>query len=723
MSAATAVGARSLDGLFAPRSVALVGASDGSAWSRCTFANLARGGFAGPVHCVSPTRPVVHGQPAFPSLAEVPGPVDLAVVLVGTDGVEGVLGEAADRGIANLVVIASGFAETGEEGVRRQQRLVDAAAAHGQALLGPNNLGFVNVAGHVHAFCQPMPASVVAGGTALLSQSGAMGIFALTYLQARDVGLSLLVTLGNEATLTVTEAMAYALDDPGTRVIALFVESIRHPDRFAALARRALDAGKPVVVCKVGRSDRGARAAAAHTGALVGDQRVFSAAMRQLGVVEVDSLEALVATAGLLDRCGELPGSRLGVVTASGAACGVVGDVAAREGVALAELGPATVDRLRELLPPFATPQNPLDLTGYKVVRDDFVRQVHEAVAADPEVDVLVVTTGIPLIPEAATEAKRAEQAGLAELAGTGGVPVVLMDYLPKDATDFSRSYRRELALPAVLPSIEQGIPAIGRALRWSAARRGRRQGAAAGERPGGPSHPVLPGIGRLLAGAAPGPWSEARARDLLFEAGVPVVPGLLAVDPEEAVLAAEALGYPVAVKVCSPDIPHKSDVGGIRLGVAGPADVAAAFDAVTGASRRACPDARVDGALVTAMRPGGIELLVSVVRDPAWGPVLTVGLGGVHVEVMGDAALRLLPAGPGEIRAALEELRAAPLLHGARGRPPADLDAVVAAVAAVGAAGVAVGERLEVLEVNPLVAHGSLVEALDVLLVTGTGT
>jgi acetate---CoA ligase (ADP-forming) len=700
------VTAHPLRRLFAPRGIAMVGASDGSDWSRRTFANLRTGGYAGAVHCVNPRRDTVHGAPAYPSLSAVPGPVDLAYVLVGTDAVPAVLDEAAACGIGHLVVIAAGFGEAGPEGRARERRLRRKAADNGQVLLGPNNLGFVNAVDDVMAFSQAMPAEIVRGGVGLLLQSGALGIFVLEYLRARDVGISHLVTMGNEATITVTEVMEYLLADERTRVIALFVESVRRPERFAALAREALRRGKPVVLCKVGRSRLGARAAAAHTGALTGNDRVLSAVLEQLGVIQVDSIEDLVVTAGLLDAYGALPGDRVAVVTGSGAACGVVGDLADREGLRLPDLAPSTVDALRAVLPPFATPQNPLDVTGYNVTTPDLAARAREILVTDPGVDLVVVNTGLPLAPVAeASAAKQRDHRRLADLLPRSPAALVLMDFLAKDVNAAGRAYRAELGLPHVVCGLERGIPALARALRWA----GRHRAASAVDPPPAPLIADAP----LTAGA----WTEVGARELLAGAGVPVVPGEVATDAARAVAAADRLGYPVAVKVVSPDIAHKSDVGGVALDLADAAAVRRAYAAVTAAGA----GARVDGVLVTAMRPpSGVDLLLGLTDDRDWGPLLTIALGGIWVEVLADAAIRRLPVDAGEVGTMLAGLRGAPLLAGSRGGTPADLGALCAVVLRFAALGPRLAGTGATLEVNPLRVDGADIVALDALVSGG---
>ena len=703
------IDAKRMEQLFAPGNIAIVGASDNSGWSRSTYANLIAGEFPGEIYCVNPGRETAHGQRTYPSLGSLPETVDLAYVLVNTDAVMPVMKQAADAGVANLAVVAAGFAEAGPDGQERQRQLTEFARAHGQLVFGPNNLGYINSPANVIAFSQPMPWPFQGGGVSLLSQSGALAIFALEYFAARDVGLSCLMTMGNEAMINVAHGMEFLVEDPGTRVIALFLESIRQPEEFRRLATRALELGKPVVACKIGRSELGARAAAAHTGALVGDDAVIDAALCQLGVIRVDSLEDLIITAGLLDSYGAIRGGRVGVVTASGAMCGVVSDIAERDGIQLPDFSPATVDALQtDILPPFATAQNPLDLTGYTVVDPDLMHKAHDVVFDDPGLDVVVLTAGLPQSQDGLSALHDDALRRIADQIKTAHAQVVLTSHLMTDHSAFARSYRAGLGLPMMLPGVEKGLPALARAIWWSEKLRAARRSEATAEPPGGPRQAAT-------GAAGPAAWSELRAREHVMAAGVPVVPGELAVSADGAVAAAERLGYPVVLKAVSASLLHKTNIGAVALDLANADQVGGAFRRVTEAAAAHVPD--LEGVLVTAMRRGGIELIVGVVRDPLWGPVLAVGLGGIWVEVLRDSAQRLLPASRTEIRAMLDELQASALLYGARGQEPADLAVLTDVIGRISDAAASLGDRLGTLEVNPLRVAGPEVEALDVLV------
>jgi acetate---CoA ligase (ADP-forming) len=482
---------------------------------------------------------------------------------------------------------------------------------------------------------------------------------------------------------------------------------VRHPDVFLAAAERAMKAGKPIVAYKAGRGELGAKVTAAHTGSLAGDDRVFDAVFRQHGIIRVDSIEDLVTTCGLLDAYGELPGDRVAFVTGSGAMCGVIGDLAEEHGIELPDFAPSTVRALREAgLPDFATAQNPLDTTGYVVIDTNLLPNSEAVVSRDPNIDLLVVNGAAPGTREAA-EFMATSFARRLSLSLTSPVPVIAMEFLPTDQTAFGREYRRSAGAPYVVDSLTRGIPALSKAIWWSGLRRAAAEpGAAAYARP----------VAVEVPGDVGSAWSERQVSALLAANGVPVVPQRLATCASDAASAAERAGFPVALKVSAAGIAHKTDVGGVVLGV-GSADAAArAYDQIVDAVSAAAPGTAIEGVLVSPMRPAGVDLLVGVVRDGTWGLTLVVGLGGIWVEVLKDSAVRSLPVTAPQVREMLGELRSFPLLTGARGSEPVDLDELSRVIARIGDLAVAFGDDLEELEVNPLRAAGSRIEVLDAL-------
>jgi len=725
---------------FAPRSVAVVGASDTSGWARFVAASSRAAGFAGPLIPVHPRHRTVFGTSAVRSLRDLAEPADVAFIMVGVDVVESVLDDAAAAGVRNVIVLAAGYRELGEPGRALEDQMIARASARGITVLGPNCLGFLNAHARAAPFALTVPPPLLPGPVGIALQSGALASVVLAFAHAHAIGVSTLATLGNEAMITATDVLEYLVEDDATRVICLFLEEIGDPASFTRAAGRAARAGKPIVALKAGASPAGREVALAHTGAVAGDDAVVDAVLRQLNVIRVTSIEDLLGTAALLGYDRWPRGRRMGVVSTSGGACDLIADRAAAEEIEIPEFAPRTTAAITPLVPPFAAVRNPLDVTGYFLAnrRTSALTPADHALAAavaDPGLD-FVVFTGLTLPdtrPDEPLAAVLEERAGwLGELIASAPVPVIALGHTCVNVSDYGRQVLGRGGIH-LLGGIDLGMTALGHALRWLERRDGPWR-APAGPDTAAPAAPVtgaaaagagVPGAGPARAwngaaapGAAGAAWPETAARDLLARSGFPVVPAELAGSADEAVAAARRLGFPVVLKICSAQITHKSDVGGVAVGPRTEAEVRAAYARVRAAGE-SVPGARLDGVLVSPMRAGGVELIAGVTVDPAFGPVLAVGLGGIWVEVLADTSLRLLPVDAGEVRRMLAELRGSPLLRGARGSRPADLDAVAAAICLLGDVAAGLDGSLRALEVNPLWVDGDRVEALDVLVVT----
>ena len=695
---------RVLEGLFRPRSVALVGASDRSSWSRSAYANIVSVGFGGRLHVVSRNGGTVHGQPAATSCRAIGEPVDAALLLLPANALTEALQDAAAAGIRNAVVLTSGFAELGAEGARLQSELAATALSLGVTLLGPNCMGFMNLTEKTALWAGTPRAPLSAGNVSIVSQSGAIASMIVHLCHQQGVGIAYLVSTGNEACLDVGRVINFLADDAATRVIALFSESIRDPETFRHAAERAFAAGKCIVVLKVGRSETTARVAQSHTGALVGDDRIFGAACRQLGMIRVDSIEELVLTADIMCKVGSIRGKGVGVVSFSGGICEIAGDRAAAEKVTLPAFAETTVAALREVLPSYGTPSNPLDITGAAVIDTDLFEKTLTVVAKDPGISLLACVFEVPATPHDKQPLYVKSVQSIGRGLASAAIPAILISHTMKPVTDISRELIAERRLPYVASGVDLGMKAIGHALSWNEKR----------SRPG-------PRAGARAQGAAADasiPDSEAATLRHLAAYGVPVIPTVMARTEEEAAEAARAFGGNVAMKIASPDIAHKSDIGGVLLDVAGDEAVRDAFRRIHAAVKKSRPDAALSGIAVSPMRRGGLELYVGVRHDPHWGYALAVGLGGVWIEALQDTSIRLLPLGPEGVIEMLGELRAARLLGGYRGMPAVELRTLAAAIARIGDAALAFGSVLEALEVNPLFVLGDQVEALDALAV-----
>jgi acyl-CoA synthetase (NDP forming) len=691
-----------LSTLFRPRSVALVGATDRSNFSRVAYQNLASFGFAERTYLVNRRGAETHGRSTVPSCSAIGEPVDVAYLMVSQAAMLDALSDAAQAGIRNAVVLSSGYAEAGPSGREAQQALVAHARSLGIVLLGPNHLGFANFVDQAPV-CSVRVTPRSPGPVALLSQSGASVGAMVKFADMTGTGLSYMITLGNEAMITAGTALQYLVGDEHTRAIAIFLETIRDPHVFAHAARQAALAGKPVIVLKAGRSELSARTAVAHTGAMVGDDNVISAVFDALGVVRVDSIEDLTVTAGLGAYLGPVaPG--IGIVSVSGGACGILADTAAEAGAELPEFGERTRAALGELLPAFATPQNPLDVTGAATIEPALFRDAITIVSRDPGVGVMAVVNTMPWVSDGARWHGQATANAVGEGIARSEVPVVYVNQTMQPLSDYTRAVMAEARIPYLVTGLRHAMVALAKITGWSQAVRRLREEQEAAQPPPAVSD----------GGTRRGTWSEVAGRQLLAGAGIPVVPGRLVRSADDAVAACAELGGSIALKVVSAGIAHKSDVGGVRLGVTA-ADAGRVYQELRDLGGQL--DATVDGVLATSMTTAGLELLVGVVRDPEWGLMLALGVGGVLTEVFRDFALAPLPVSAAQAARMLQSLRAAPLLGGVRGGPAADVPGLARVIERVGLLAAELGPDLAALEINPLWARGSAVEALDVLV------
>lgn len=726
----TTITPQRLSTLFRPRSVALVGAADKSTFSALVFRNLTRFGFGDHMYLVNRRGAETHGRPTFTSCAEIGEPVDVAFMMVPQAGTLEALSDAAAAGIRNAVVLSSGYGEAGPAGRQAQDELVAHAESLGMVLLGPNMLGFANFVDQIPVTSIPgLPKE--SGPVALLSQSGASSSAMLDFASMMGIGMSYMVTLGNEAMITAGHVLDYVVEDEHTRAVAIFMETVRDPEAFRAAALRAAEAGKAVVVLKAGSSELSARTAVAHTGALVGDDKTIDAVFRDLGVIRVDSIEDMLITAGAAASLGRLPRTGIGVVSISGGACDIVADRAEDLGAELPALAPRTEAALAEIMPEYGTVQNPLDVTGAAVIDPTIFTRSVEVMSKDPSVGVVAIINGLPWLPSDGPYIGQIFVNAIGDGIAKAAVPCVYVNQVMQPVTDVTRASMAAGNVPYTIPGLRQAVVALRNVAWWSEVSRGLSGGPAGGIGVAGggkaavdpktSARQMVTSLGGLTDVPVPdvsrrrGAWSEDDARRLLANAGVPVVPAVLATSAEEAAKAAAGYGGPVALKICSPDITHKSDLGGVKLNVA-PGDAADAYEAVVGAAA-AVPGARVEGVLVSPMRAGGTELLVGVVTDPQWGPMLAVAVGGVFVEVLKDSALSPLPVSPEKARELLTSLRGAAVLGGVRGGQAADLEALAGVVARIGDLALALGPELVALEINPLRVDGGQIEALDAVV------
>lgn len=707
--------AGTLSRLLAPRSVAIVGASDRNNMSLCVHSNLIRHGFPGPVHLVNPNKRTVHNRNAVASLGDIPEPVDLVFSLVNAGRVPGLMEEAASFGIGNLVVLSGGFAEEGTKGAAVQQQLVETAGRHKQMVLGPNTIGFLNLHARTVLYGSPLvppayPDQLVdAGSVGVIVQSGIVAHTMIRGLLGRGAGISVAVAVGNEATVGIHHLIKHLAQDGVTKVIALFVETIRDRRAFEEACLLAAAAGKPIVALKGGRSKAGAATAVSHTGALAGDAAVNAAAFRRLGIVPAMSMEELVVTAAHLSHHGAAKGKRVAFLALSGGFCELFADRAAEVGLEMPPLASATVEQLRTILPEGTALSNPLDTTGIAQSDATIFPRAMAALASDPGIDTVFVGRNVwraqPL--DGVSIVERFSPWGDAMRAANK--PILVVSDLMTDSIPFEREFTSKAGLPAEIGGITHGLQAFARGADWRSRVQSIREYESSLNRSRAPV--------KLRADTGM-PMAEHQVLSLLQDAGCPVVPWILAQTCEEAVAAGDALGYPVVVKISSASLPHKSAIGGVMLNVQNAAEVERSWDRVVRAAHCVVEPGQVDGVVVMPMRPPAIELIVGVKRDANWGLTLVLGFGGVWTELLKDAAVLPLPVSRADVVEMLSSLKGVGLLKGGHGLPPADIDLISDAVAKVGKLAEDLGEALDSLEVNPLRVHGGSVEALDGLIV-----
>jgi len=693
-----------------PRSVAIVGVSTkpGSA-GRVVLELLHNNKFEGPIHVVGRSTADIEGHKVLASIDDLPEHVDLAVLTLPAAAVREAVEGCVRRKVKAAVIFASGFAEIGSDGNSEQDRIGAIARAGGLALVGPNCLGLMNfVDGFAAVFFSPQPIPRLPEGTrgavAIVAQSGGLGNHLEAGLNTRGVPVSCWISTGNEAGLGLADFIQYLLDDPVTQVIALYAEDIRRPQEFIAIAGEAMRRGKPIVMLHPGRGAKAQEAARSHTGALTGDHAVMRTVVERAGVVVVDNLDELMDVSEILARFPKPSKGDLGILTFSGAFCGIAHDFCEDIGVHLPPLSRETLDYLTPILPAFLPPKNPLDLGTQTIQQPELLQMSVEALLRDPAIGALVIS-----IPATSPRHSLIYIEGIAAASRTSTKPLalaILGDGSPLSPDFIAVARKNKIVLSR---SSDRTMRAMGKVIGY-----GNRNSALAARTPL-PAAPVaIPGLG---AGAQP-EWLGKKA---LAALGIATPAGELARNVDAAVAVANRVGYPVAMKAQAAKLEHKTEAGGVMLGLTNAEDVRRAWQTLHDNVERAQPGLKLDGVLVEAMSPRGLELVVGARRDPRWGPVVMVGLGGIWVEALGDIRLMSPDLSEAEIAAELRKLKTAKLLNGFRGSQPVDLSAVAAAAAAIGRLMRARADIIEV-DVNPLMVHeaGRGATALDALIITG---
>ena len=673
-------------------------------------------GYDGRVHPVTRSQSEVFGLRAYPTVAALPEPVDLAVILVPAAHVVETLEQCGGRGVRAAVVISSGFAEESNEAARaRDLELGRIADRHGIVVCGPNSEGIVNplrplVATFSPVFHDPtqrlLPATAKGRPIAVSCQSGALTFSFLSRGRAKQLRFIHQVSAGNQTVLEAHDYVDWWLDAGDADIFLLYLEGVRRPDRFRAVATKAAEAGKPLIVAKVGRSVAGRRAAASHTGALAQAGDIDDAIFRHHGIIRGDDLDHMLDVAAAFSFCRLPRGNRVAVITGSGGSAVWMADILSAHGLELPVLEEDIQKRILALLPSYASAQNPVDGTAQAIHEVGYARLV-EIVRESKQIDVILL---IGSLANEATAGKRAEE--LASIVDATHQPIVLSAYTTASPGAMARFAEAGIPCYTSMPSCARAI----RALVDYAAFQTRlhcRQAAPATS-PG-----LRDEVGRALAAAGP-VLAEAEAKVVLARYGVPRPPEALVRSADDAVAAAAHIGGPVALKVQSPDITHKTEAGAVALGLVGDTAVRDSYQRVLASAGKAHPDAAVHGVLVQSMAPPGCEIILGITRDPTFGPMLMIGLGGIHVEVLRDVAFAPVPVGRDEALALIGELKGAALLDGVRGAPPADRAALAELMGALSRFAADHADLIEEIDLNPVIVHaqGQGLTVVDALIV-----
>lgn len=763
--------------LFNPRSVAVVGASNvPGKWGFLLPMNLVAGGYRGGLYMINPKENSVHGLPTFKSLREIQKPVDLVVVCVPSVLVQGVLEEAAAIGNKNLVVISSGFSEMSSAGRVLENKLAARAVELGIRMIGPNTMGIASPPSRL--FSLGSLSHPPAGHIAFVSQSGNLGVQLLGWAARSGLGISRFIGSGNEAVVTCDQILEYYGADPETRVIIMYLEGIDHGARFLEVARR-ITPHKPVIALKMGVTEEGAKAAASHSGAVSTPHRVYQAMVRQAGIIEAGSTEELV---NLARTFGNLPipkGKRVGIMTLGGGWGVVTSDVCAREGLKLPPPSKATIEEIDQVLPSFWSHGNPVDLVG--TVRRSAHYAVLEAMIRDPNFDSIITLgslTGMQFdrssqrlwqllkygkellrrhkwniwkfdhalyrgFKKSLAKPEKSESRSAARAGKSGGVDVREVrswsdDVFAREIKNLMRASGKPIIPvpfdPNTVPEIYKrlglvafGIPeeAAGALAKLTSYHNFLERHQLEQERDdrSAPTEDTAVAISMTLKGPAR-TLTERESKEILGHFGIDVTREWLTTSEDEAVARARQIGFPVVVKIESPDLPHKSDAGGVIVNVKDEDGVRRAFQQVTVNAKRYAPIARIEGVLVQEMVTGGIEVLLGVSRDPTFGQTIVFGLGGIFVEVLDDVALRILPIELPDAEAMINEIKGKRVLQGVRGQKPRDITALAETIRRVADLAYNLRDRLLEMDINPLMVfeEGKGVKALDALLVINEG-
>lgn len=696
-----------------PKSIAIIGVSGevrkaGFTGATGIMNNLIRYGYKGRIYPINPKYDSIMGWKTYKSITDLPEAPELVLIAVARDSVIPIIEESVAKGSKGAVVITSGFAEGGgKEGKQLQERLRHIALTNEFRIVGPNCLGIVNVHNNVVASTSAglWTGELIPGKIGLISQSGALSSSFITRARDSGIGFSHIVSAGNEADLQLADFIAFMAEDSNTNVIAVFIEGIKNGDKFIEAAELCKQVGKPLVVYKVGKSERATKAAQAHTGSLTGTDAVHEALFKQKGITRVYSLDHLYEVSySLSANLGKKAGKRLGVLTLSGGGGGVIADVAEGLGLVIPDLSAATTSILRERLPSFAAIGNPIDPTAETLRNPKLFGDVATILQNDDNIDVLFVAiTAVP--PEIDVKLANA----VVEAAKEIEKPMFICWYSGSLNEDGLKLLRQNNL--AVSTSFEAALSSI----------RGHFDSQRQVEVPSVIAKKnYKDGALKIIEMVTTLTLSESQSKKVLQQAGISVTDERVVQSLNEALTAAAAIGYPIAIKIDSPDITHKTDAGCVFLNITGPDELKVCYEKILHNAYSYDSKARIHGVLVQEMLPPGREVIIGVSYDPVFGPVVMFGLGGIYVEVLKDVTFRIAPFSKKEALEMIGEIKGYRLLEALRGKPRADIDALADMLCKVGDMAVALQGHIEELDINPLFVfeESKGVKAADALII-----
>jgi len=703
-----------LEPLFRPKSIAIIGATeDPKRVAGLPLKYAIDHGYKGKLFPVNPNRDTVLGLKCYPSVLDIPEEVDAAVIVVPAGVVPDMIEQCAKKGVKAVVIGVSGFAEFDEEGRKRQDRIVEIARQSGMRICGPNTNGLLNVHEGIslgYSFAQEV---AIPGGLGYVTQSGALLSATVPRFARRNVGMSYFVGAGNQADLEVFDFVRYLIDDPKTKAIAVYVEGFNDPRKFPEVAELALEKGKPIAMLKVGRSELAVKAAKSHTGSLVGSDAVVDAICKQKGIARVDDFDELIAVSSVFLKCKLPKGNRVGVISSSGGAIGMIADRTMDVDLRFVDVSDKTKKEASKVLPWYGEFKNPFDIAGAgsRATQDiDLARAAVNFVLNDENIDILLAV----ITPMDRRGTQNYLQA-IVEASKTSEKPVILFSPMASLREEEDEIFARG-DIPMLTDSAECA-KALDALIKFSRALERRRESKEAS----GPSVSInvkdiekgLQKLGRKIL-------SENESKELLSQYGILSTEEALAGTSEEAVKIAAKIGYPVVLKVDSPDIPHKTEAGVIKIGISNKSELIDAYNGIMGNAKKYAPEAKIRGVLVQEMVSNAREVIVGLSYDPQFGPVIMFGLGGIFVEVFKDVSLRTAPLTRADAEDMIKEVKGYETLKEFRGKPEADVEGIVDVLIKVSRLATDLGDVLSEIDINPLMVldKGKGVKAADALVV-----